>query len=183
MGQRFLIASAAALTLALGAAPAQGAGTITTVAGPGVSGTSGDGGPATQAFMQSNVGVTGLADGSYLIAHQGAPAIRHVLPDGIITTVAGNGTAGYSGDGGPATSASLDGVSIAVPAPGGGYLIADPNNNVVRRVAPDGTISTVAGKQALGAGFGGDGGGATSAQLSFPFDVAFMPDGSYLIAD
>jgi hypothetical protein len=184
MRQHALIISAAALALALGAAPpAFGAGTIATVAGPGVSGTSGDGGPATQAFMQSTVGVTGLADGSYLIAHQGAPAIRHVLPDGIITTVAGNGTAGYSGDGGPATSASLDGVSIAIAAPGGGYLIADPNNNVVRRVAPDGTISTVAGKQALGAGFGGDGGAATSAQLSFPFDVAFMPDGSYLIAD
>src|SRR3954447_20238993 len=170
MRQRALIATAAASILALAAAPAFGAGTITTVAGPGVSGTSGDGGPATQALMQSTVGVTGLADGSYLIAHQGAPAIRHVLPDGIITTVAGNGTAGYSGDGGPATSASLDGVSIAIAAPGGGDLIADPNNNAVRRVTPDGTILTVAG-QPPGSGFGGDGGPATAAPLAFPFDV------------
>jgi hypothetical protein len=184
MRQRSLIASAAALALALGAAaPAFGAGTITTVAGPGVAGTSGDGGPATQAYIGSAVGVAAMADGSYLVAHQASPAVRRVLPDGTIIAVAGNGTAGYSGDGGPATAASLDGVSQAIPAPGGGYLIADPNNNVIRRVAPDGTISTVAGKQSLGAGFGGDGGPATSAQLSFPFDVAFMPDGSFLIAD
>jgi hypothetical protein len=184
MRQRFLIASAAALALALGAAaPAFGAGNITTVAGPGVAGTTGDGGPATQAYIGSDVGVAAMADGSYLVAHQASPAVRRVLPDGTITTVAGNGTAGYSGDGRPATAASLDGVSQAIPAPDGGYLIADPNNNVVRRVAPDGTISTVAGKQSLGAGFGGDGGPATSAQLSFPFDVAFMPDGSFLIAD
>lgn len=183
MRQRALIASIAALLLALGAAPAFGAGNITTVAGPGVAGTPGDGGPANQAYIPTPIGVTALPDGGYLIAHQGDPAIRRVLPDGTITTVAGNGVAGYSGDGGPATSASLNAPSAAVPTPDGGYLIADPNNNVVRRVAPDGTISTVAGVAASGAGFGGDGGPATSALLSFPFDVAFMPDGSYLIAD
>lgn len=171
-----------ALFVALGAAPALGAGTITTVAGPGVRGTSGDGGPATQAYIGADVGVTALPDGSYLIAHQDSPAVRRVFPDGTITTIAGNGTAGYSGDGGPATAATLNGVSAAIPAPSGGYLIADPNNNAVRRVAPDGTISTVAG-QPPGSGFGGDGGPATSAQLSFPFDVSFLPDGSFLIAD
>jgi hypothetical protein len=126
--------------------------------------------------------VTGLADGSYLIAHQAAPAVRRVRPDGIITTIAGNGTAGFGGDRGPATSALLNGVSGAIQTPDGGYLIADPNNNAIRRVAPDGTISTVAG-QPPGSGFGGDGGPATSAQLAFPFDVALMPDGSFLIAD
>src|SRR4051812_48195545 len=183
MRQRALIASVAALTLALGAAPAFGAGSITTVVGPGVAASSGDGGPATQAYIPTPVGVTGLADGSYLIAHQGNPSIRRVFPDGTITTLAGNGTAGYSGDGGPATAASLNAPTVAIAAPDGGYLLTDPNNNVVRRVAPDGTISTVAGVQALGAGFGGDGGPATSAQLSFPYDLAFMPDGSYLIAD
>src|SRR3954449_5844157 len=113
MRQRAIIASAAAAALALGAAPAFGAGTISTVAGPGVSGTSGDGGPATQAYIGSDVGVTALPDGSYLIAHQAAAAVRRVLPDGTITTVAGNGVAAYSGDGGPATSASLDGVNEA----------------------------------------------------------------------
>src|SRR4051794_13078050 len=74
MRQRALIASVAALTLALGAAPAFGAGSITTVVGPGVAGSSGDGGPATQAYIPTPVGVTGLADGSYLIAHQGNPS-------------------------------------------------------------------------------------------------------------
>lgn len=179
MRQALTLASVIA-ALALGAVPALGAGTITTVAGPGTAGTSGDGGPATGAYIQSDVGVTALPDGSYLIAHQASPAVRRVMPDGTITTIAGNGVAGYSGDGGPATAASLDGVSIAVPAPGGGYLIADPNNNAVRRVAPDGTISTVAGGN--GAGFSGDGGLATAAQVRFPYDIAFMPDGSYLIA-
>src|SRR3954451_4654816 len=183
MRQRALIATAVASVLALAAAPAFGAGTITTVAGPGVSGTPGDGGPATGAFIGSDVGVTALPDGGYLIAHQAAAAVRRVLPNGTILTVAGNGTAGYSGDGGPATSATLDGVSQAILAPDGGYLIADPNNNAIRRVAPDGTISTAAGGH--GAGFGGDGGAANAAaaQLSFPYDVAIKPDGSFLLAD
>src|SRR3954447_16937020 len=110
-----LAAAVVALGLALGAAPAFGAGTITTVAGPGVFGTPGDGGPATQAYIGSDVGVTALPDGSYLIAHQSAPAVRRVFPDGTITTLAGNGTSGYTGDGHAATSASLDGVSKAVP--------------------------------------------------------------------
>src|SRR3954452_19225008 len=145
MRQRAIIASAAAAALALGAAPAFGAGTITTVAGPGVAGTPGDGGPATQAYIASDVGVTALPDGSYLIAHQASPAVRRVFPGGTIATLAGNGTAGYTGDGSAATAATLDGVSKAVPTPEGGYLIADPNNNAIRRIAPDGTISTAAG--------------------------------------
>lgn len=170
-----------AVGLALGASPALAAGTITTIAGPGTFGTSGDGGQASQAYVGSDVGVTALADGSYLIAHQSSPAVRRVMPDGTISTIAGNGTAGYTGDNGPATAATLNGVSVAVPAPDGGYLLADINNNAIRRVAPDGTITTVAGGN--GAGFSGDGGPATAAQLNFPYDIAFMPDGSYLIAD
>src|SRR3954468_17522554 len=144
MRQRAIIASAAALVLALGAAPAFGAGTITTVAGPGVVGTPGDGGPATQAYIGSPVGVTALPDGSYLIAHQAGAAVRRVFPNGTIMTVAGGNAPGYSGDDGPATSASFDGLSMAVPTPDGGYLIADPNNNAVRRVTSGGTVSTVA---------------------------------------
>src|SRR3954447_3460622 len=122
-----LPAAVVALGLALGAAPAFGAGTITTVAGPGVVGTPGDGGPATQAYIGSPVGVTALPDGSYLIAHQADAAVRRVFPDGTITTVAGGNTPGYAGDGGPATSASFNGLSSAIPTPDGGYLIADPN--------------------------------------------------------
>src|SRR3954454_21496858 len=139
----FIVPALVALGIAAG--PALAAGTITTVAGTGTIGTSGDGGPATQAYIGSDVGVTALPDGSYLIAHQASPSVRRVMPDGTITTIAGNGTAGYTGDGGPATSAQLDGVSIAVPTADGGYLVADPNNNAVRRVGPDGVISTVAG--------------------------------------
>jgi hypothetical protein len=182
MRQPLALVVSVLVALAVGAATASAAGTITTVAGPGTAGTSGDGGPATQAYMAADVGVTALADGSFLVAHQAAAAVRHVSPDGTITTIAGNGTPGYSGDGGPATQAQLDGVSKAVPAPGGGYLIADPNNNAIRRVAPDGTITTVAGMPP-GSGTGTDGVQATSSFLSFPYDVAFLPDGSFLIAD
>jgi hypothetical protein len=183
MRQRSLSSLAAlALLLGAGAGPAFGAGSITTVAGPGVAGTPGDGGPATQAFIGTPVGVTALPDGSYLIAHQGNAAVRRVFPDGTIATVAGNNAPGYSGDGGPATSASFSGTSAAVPTPDGGYLIADPNNNAIRRVAPDGIVSTVAGMP-TNAGFSGDGGKATAALLMFPYDMSFLSDGTYLVAD
>jgi hypothetical protein len=111
--------------------------------------------------------------------------VRRVRPDGTITTIAGNGGApGYAGDGGPATAATMSGaVNDAVMTSDGGYLITDSSNNVVRRVAPDGTMSTVAGVQSLGAGFGGDGGPATSARLAFPAGIVVQPDGGYLIAD
>src|SRR4051794_26317862 len=110
MRQALSLAASALVALTLGAVPALAAGTITTIAGPGTFGTPGDGGPASQAYIGSDVGVTALADGGYLIAHQSAPAVRRVAPDGTITTLAGTGTAGYSGDGGPATAAQLDGV-------------------------------------------------------------------------
>src|SRR3954454_19850698 len=113
----FIVPALVALGIAAG--PALAAGTITTVAGPGTVGTSGDGGPATGAYIGSDVGVTALPDGSYLIAHQAAAAVRRVAPDGTITTIAGNGTPGVSGDGQAATFAQLDGVSIAIPAPDG----------------------------------------------------------------
>src|SRR5436305_8790906 len=83
-----------------------------------------------------------------------------------ITTVAGNGNVGFGGDGGPALAAVFA-TPIAVAAlPGGGYLVADPGNHRVRRVAPDGAITTVAGNGT--AGSGGDNGPATRAQLNFP---------------
>jgi Cellulase (glycosyl hydrolase family 5)/NHL repeat len=101
---------------------------------------------------------------------------------GVITTIAGNGTAGYAGDGGPAISARLSYPIRAVMAPDGSILIADEGNNVIRRVAPDGTIRTVAGIAGAGA-FGGDGGPATSAHLNQPTGVTPTPDGGFLIAD
>src|SRR4051812_67721 len=96
MRQAISLAVVVLVALGVGAVPAMAAGTITTVAGPGTIGTPGDGGPAPGAYIGSDVGVTALPDGGSLIAHQSAPAVRHVAADGTITTIAGNGTAGYS---------------------------------------------------------------------------------------
>src|SRR3954469_2918896 len=112
-------------------------------------------------------------------------AIAVCAPAGAATnnifTVAGNGTFGFSGDGGPATAAQLYNPSSVSPTADGGFLIADANNNRVRRVSPAGVITTVAGTGA--AGFAGDGGAATAAQLNSPTAVSVMPDGGYLLAD
>ena len=104
-----------------------------------------------------------------------------MAPNGTISTVAGSASCNYSGDGGPATGAELCDPRAAVPTADGGFLIADAGNHVVRRVAPDGTISTVAGTGVDG--YAGDGGPATDALLDAPDDLATVPDGGYLIAD
>src|SRR4051812_9323066 len=175
-------ALALAAFLSLGAAPARAQShNIDTVAGTGNSGSVGDGGPATQADVPVPVGVTSLPDGGYLIAQQGLSLVRRVAADGTITTIAGNGSTNFTGDGGPATSAALNIPSGAVPLPGGGYLIADTGNHRIRRIAADGTITTVVGNGS--ATFGGDNAQAVDAQVNFPFDVALEPDGGYLIAD
>jgi RHS repeat-associated protein len=163
--------------------PLLGAGIIT-VAGNGSPGYSGDGGPATAASLFGWSGFLGVAvgpDGSLYIADTGNNRIRKVAPDGSITTVAGNGGRSYGGDGGPATAASLNipyGVAVG---PDGSLYIADTGNNRIRKVAPDGSITTVAGKGDYS--YGGDGGPATAASLSFPGGVAVGPDGSLYIAD
>ncbi|MFZ4789728.1 MAG: PKD domain-containing protein [Candidatus Competibacteraceae bacterium] len=154
-------------------------GIITTVAGNGTHGYSGDGGPATQASLDFPVGVAVAADGSVLIANYDSNRVRRVGPDGIITTVAGNGTPGYSGDGGPATQASLNFPTSVAVAADGSVLIADANNSRIRRVGPDGIITTVAGNGTHG--YSGDGGPATQASLSSPWGVAVTADGSVLI--
>src|SRR5688500_1000760 len=88
------------------------------------------------------------ADGGILVADAGAHRVERIAPDGSVTTVAGSGATtdgGFSGDGGPATAARLDTPVGVSPLPGGGFLIADSMNGLVRRVGPDGTITTVAG--------------------------------------
>jgi hypothetical protein len=103
------------------------------------------------------------------------------LTTGVITTVAGTGAAGSGGDGGPATSAQLNGpYGVAVDV-AGDLFIADTNNNRIREVNTAGTISTVAGNGTVGNG--GDGGAATSAQLYHPFGVAVDSSGNIYIAD
>ena len=156
-------------------------GTITTVAGTGVQGYNGDGGLATSAQLSIPFGVAPLADGGFLITDNGNFRIRRVWPDGTITTVAGTGVAGFSGDGGPATSAQINGVHNLAVMPDGGFLLTDTQNHRVRRVFPDGTIETIAGTGAPG--FSGDGGAATSATLQYPKAVAVTPSGEILIAD
>jgi sugar lactone lactonase YvrE len=158
-------------------------GIITTVAGDGSWGFSGDGGPATSAGLYLIEGVAVDASGNLFIADNQNARIRRVdAVTGIITTVAGNGTWGYSGDGGLATSASLNlpmGVAVDVR---GNLLIADEGNSRVRRVdAVTGIITTVAGDGNWG--YSGDGGLATSASLAWPLGVAVDALGNLFIAD
>jgi YD repeat-containing protein len=120
-------------------------GLITTVAGGALSGSSGDGGPATQAHLSWPTGVALAADGSLLIADVGYSRIRRVGPDGVITTVAGTGQYGFSGDGGPATQAKFARPHAIALAADGSLLIADADNHRIRRVGPDGIVTTVAG--------------------------------------
>ncbi len=119
--------------------------------------------------------------GNLYIADADNHRVRKVAPDGTISTVAGTGAAGFSGDGGPAASARLNlPVAVAVDSTGTLYL-SDYRNHRVRKVAPDGTISTVAGTGS--AGFGGDGGPAASAQLNNPFGLVVDCVDTLYIAD
>ena len=156
-------------------------GVISTLAGTGAKGFSGDGGPGNRARLNFAHGVAVLAGGSVVVADTLNNRVRRVGADGKITTVAGTGVGGYSGDGGAATAAAINAPHGVAPLPDGGFLIADTDNGRVRRVAPNGTISTVAGTGAQG--FSGDGGPAVAAQLGRPFGVAPLPDGGFLIAD
>jgi hypothetical protein len=172
----------AAALLACLAAPAQAApGDISTFAGTGAAAFAGDGGPATAAALSQPTDVEWLGDGSVLVADFGNHRIRRIWPSGIIGTVAGTGTAGFSGDGGAATSARLNAPTDVEPSADGGFLIADLGNRRVRRVSADGTISTVAGTGTSGSS--GDGGPATSAQLTAPAGVGNRLEGGFLIAD
>jgi YD repeat-containing protein len=156
-------------------------GIITTVAGTGTVGFSGDGGPATEAHLYEPFGVAVGPDGSLYIADRGHRRVRRVGPDGIITTVAGTGEWGFSGDGGPATEADLNSPWDVAVGPDGSLYIVDRGNHRVRRVGPDGIITTVAGTGDRG--FSGDGGPATEADLNLPRDVAVAHDGSLVIVD
>jgi uncharacterized protein (TIGR03437 family) len=157
--------------------------TIYTVAGNGVGGYSGDNGPATSAQLYHPVGVAVDSGGNLYVADYNNSRIRKVS-NGVITTVAGNGTVGYSGDNGPATSAQLSSPQGVAVDSAGNLYIADVGNNRVRKVS-NGVITTVAGTGPAypGGGFGGDGGPATSAQLYWPVGVAVDSAGNLYIAD
>jgi uncharacterized membrane protein YgcG len=165
-------------------------GVITTVAGNGKLGYTGDGGPATAASLYSPEGVAVDGAGNLFIADTYNSVIREVVKaTGEIITVAGNHKAGYTGDGGPATAASLDGpMGVAVDG-SGNLLIADTYNNVIREVVKaTGDIITVAGNgkvdfQGEQAFYVGDGGPATSAEIYFPEGLAVDGAGNVFFSD
>lgn len=151
------------------------------LAGTGVRGFGGDGGPADEALLDSPHGLAVDAFGNVFIADSFNHRIRRVDPSGRISTIAGNGVAGYGGDGGPANKASLrrpSGVAIGAV---GEVLVADTGNSRIRRVDTKGRIKTIAGSGIIG--FGGDGGPATDAALMWPRNVASDIAGNVFVAD
>jgi sugar lactone lactonase YvrE len=157
------------------------AGIITTVAGNGTAGFSGDGAQAVAAELYNPYGITLDAAGNLYITDQVNQRIRKVTPSGIITTIAGNGTNGYSGDGGQATAAELNSPTNVILDDFGNLYIADYYNNVIRKINTLGIISTIAGTGTQG--YSGDGGQATAAEINQPVSFVFDASGNLYIAD
>jgi sugar lactone lactonase YvrE len=156
-------------------------GIITTVAGNGFAGYSGDGGPATNAELNHPYDVAVDGQGNLYISDGDNYCIRMVDTMGNISTVAGNGTLGFSGDGGPAVDAQMRALWGIKVDSAGDIIIADDDNQRIRLVHTNGIITTIAGNGT--AGFSGDGGPALDAGLAYPKGVAFDLAGNLYIAD
>ncbi len=158
-------------------------GLISTIGGtPGACGYSGDGGPATKAEMNNPVGVAVDSSGNVYIADFNNARIRKIETNGTIITVAGNGTGGFSGDGGAATAAELNGPQGVAVDFAHNIYIADAYNYRIRKVsASNGVISTVAGDGT--AGYSGDGGPATKATISYSQGISSDSTGKLFLAD
>jgi uncharacterized protein (TIGR03437 family) len=157
-------------------------GIITTYAGNGYNLYGGDNGPAVNASVNRPEGLAVDAAGDLYIADNGNNRIRRVAANGTITTVAGTGTAGSTGDGGPATKALLSHPWGVALDSSGDLFIADYGNSRIREITPDGIIHTIAG--GTGVGYTGDGYIATNAKLNFPTGVAVdSSTGKVYIAD
>jgi uncharacterized protein (TIGR03437 family) len=153
---------------------------LTTIAGNGVLSYSGDGGPAIAAQLNTPQGVAVDSSGDFYIADTFNNVVREVSVSGIITTLAGNGTAGYGGDGGKPASALLNSPQAIVVDTSGNVYFSDTQNARVRKIS-GGTITTVAGNGT--AGYGGDGAAAASAQLNVPIGLALDAANNLYIAD
>jgi len=158
-----------------------GKGIITTVAGTGMSGYVGDGGAATKAKLWGPCGLAVDSAGNIFVAEKFNNCIRKIDGKGIITTIAGNGTAGFSGDGGAAKVSKLNGPEGIAMSLSGTLYIADTKNFRIRKVDAQGIIATVAGSGI--AGFTGDSGAAKSAQLNLPVSIASDSGGNLYFAD
>ncbi len=161
--------------------------TISTVAGNGTWGYSGDGGQATASQLYSPYAVAFDAVGNMYIADYTNNCIRIIGSTGIINTLAGNGSQGYTGDGGQATAATLNSPRGVTCDNAGNLYISDTYNHVIRKVNSSGIITTIAGN-GFGAGtssggFSGDSGAATDAELNTPWGIALDTAGNLYIAD
>jgi len=155
---------------------------ISTFAGNGTKGGYGDGGPATAAQLDNPFGLVRGPDGALWFCEYTGQRIRKVDRDGTIHTMAGSSKKGYSGDGGPALQATFNLPHEIRFDKDGNYFIADMTNHAIRRVdGKTGIITTFAGNGA--AGYSGDGGPASQAQLKQPHSIQFGPDGSLYICD
>ncbi len=169
--------------LPLLAAASLSAASVSTFAGNGTKGYSGDNGPATEATMNNPFGVTRSPDGSIWYCEYTGQRVRKVTPDGKIHLIAGTGKVGYSGDGGPATAATFNlPHELRFGPKRGNLFVVDMQNNVVRKIdTTTGIITTVVGTGKPG--YSGDGGPADQAQLKNPHSIQFDANGDLFICD
>ncbi len=156
-------------------------GAITTIAGTGAAGFGGDSGPATLALLNLPYGLAADLAGNVYIADLNNQRVRRIAPDGSIVTVAGTGVKGSLGDGGLAVNAQLMSPRNVAVDGGGNLYISEFEGHRIRRVTPDGKITTIAGTGI--SGFRGDGGLAVTAQIAYPAGLALDRTGALYIAD
>lgn len=156
-------------------------GTVTPIAGNGTAGFSGDGGPATSAELNGPGTAVVDKNGNIYIPDTANNRVRKITPNGVITTVVGNGTAGFAGDGGPATQAEINSVEGMAVGPDGSLYLADYTNERIRKVTPDGIITTIAGTGTKG--YTGTPTPAISAQISDPNSIVIADDGTIYIGN